>query len=234
MSMQVSSLPPERARRFRSRLPAVGLCVGIIVAVLYCLASDNCSLLTPDQQGYRLFVRGHYQEAAELFADPMWKGTAWFKKGEFKKAAGVFAGYDTADGAFNHGNTLVMQGKYEEAARRYGRALDLKPGWEDATINREIALARAGMLKKEGGDMTGGEMGADEIVFSEGKSPPSAGDEQTSGGQQMSDAELRAVWLRQVQTKPADFLRAKFAYQHAMRAEHGEGQGTGPGQAGDE
>jgi Ca-activated chloride channel homolog len=29
----------------------------------------------------------------------------------------------------------------------------------------------------------------------------------------MSDAELRATWLRQVQTTPGDFLRAKFAYQ---------------------
>ena len=53
-----------------------------------------------------------------------------------------------------------MQGKYEEAADRYTRALELKPEWEDATINRKIALARAEMLKKEGGDMTGGKLEA--------------------------------------------------------------------------
>jgi len=29
----------------------------------------------------------------------------------------------------------------------------------------------------------------------------------------MSDASIRALWLRRVQTKPADFLRARFAYQ---------------------
>ena len=29
----------------------------------------------------------------------------------------------------------------------------------------------------------------------------------------LSDEELRALWLRRVQTKPADFLRAKFAFQ---------------------
>ena len=29
------------------------------------------------------------------------------------------------------------------------------------------------------------------------------------------DAEMRAIWLRQVQTKQADFLRSKFSYQHA-------------------
>ena len=94
---------------------------------------------------------------------------------------------------------------------------ELSPEWEDATINREIALARAAMLKREGGDMTGGMLEADEIVFSKGKSPPSAGEEQIEDGGQISDAEQRAVWLRHVQTKPADFLQAKFAYQYAMR-----------------
>jgi Ca-activated chloride channel family protein len=29
---------------------------------------------------------------------------------------------------------------------------------------------------------------------------------------------MQAMWLRRVQTRPADFLRAKFAYQHAMKS----------------
>jgi Ca-activated chloride channel family protein len=172
-------------------------------------------LRTPDQSGYGYFQGDDYEKAADCFTDPQWQGVALFKQGQFKAAAGLFAGYDTAQAVFNHGNALLMQGKYEDAARRYARALELRPDWEAATVNQEIALARAKLLKKEGGDMTGGEMGADEIVFSEGKAPPSAGEEQVEGGQEMDDAALRAMWLRRVQTKPADFLRAKFAYQHA-------------------
>jgi Ca-activated chloride channel family protein len=80
------------------------------------------------------------------------------------------------------------------------------------------------MLKREGGDMTGGMLAADEIVFTTGDSPPGAGEEQTEGPEAMSDEELRAVWLRQVQTKPADFLAAKFAYQLAMRPVSGSEQ----------
>ena len=114
-----------------------------------------------------------------------------------------------------------MQGKYEAAVGRFGRALDLQPGWEDARVNREIAVARAEALKKEGGDMTGGKLGADEIVFDKGKSSPSAGEEQVAGGQDATDAELRSIWLRQVQTRPADFLRAKFAQQYATRKSEG-------------
>ena len=210
-------LSASRTHTTSDKLWTVVLSAPVIVAVLYCLISWDFSLLTPDQKGYRFFVREDYQQAAANFADPMWKGTALFRQGQFEEAAGVFAGDDSAQGAFNEGNALVMQGKYEKAVGQYGRALALSPGWEDAMINREIALARAEMLKEQGGDMTGGKMGADDIVFSETKPPPSAGEEQVLGEQPSSEAELREVWLRQVQTKPADFLRAKFAYQHAIK-----------------
>jgi len=29
----------------------------------------------------------------------------------------------------------------------------------------------------------------------------------------MSDEQIRSLWLKQVQTRPADFLRARFAYR---------------------
>lgn len=209
----------------------LGLFMILLAACLYFFAKGSLSLLTPDQQAYRLFLREEYPEAADHFADPMWRGVALFEQGEFKQAAGVFAGIDTSDGAFNHGNALVMQGNYEEAADRYGRALELEPDWEAAIVNREIALARAKRLEKKGGDMTGGRLAADEIVFTEGDPSQSAGEEETEGGEEMSDSEMRAVWLRQVQTKPADFLRAKFAYQHALRHRNDGKQGTDSGQS---
>jgi len=196
--------------------------IGVVFAAgFYTLATGAVTLLTPDQRGFRFFESGDCAQAAGSFADPMWAGVALFKQGEFKNAAGIFAGTDTAEASFNQGNALVMQGEYSAAAERYQRALELRPDWQDAITNREIALGRTARLKQEGGDMTGGMLGADEIVFTKGKSPPSAGEEQTEGGEAMSDEEMRAVWLRQVQTKPADFLAAKFSYQYAMRPSPG-------------
>lgn len=200
------------------------LFVALLALGSYSLATGAVTLLTPDQQGHRFFERGNFAEASNRFIDPMWRGVALFRQGEFKMSAGIFAGMDTAEATFNHGNALLMQGQYDAAAERYARALELRPEWEDATNNREIALARAAMLRQEGGEGTGGKLGADDIVFTQGKSPPGAGDEQTEGGEAMSDQELRAVWLRQVQTKPADFLAAKFAYQQAMRPTPGDEQ----------
>ena len=194
----------------------------VIAAVSTCVVRDDCALLTPDQKASRLFADGDYEAALETFADPMWRGVTLFRQGEFKQAAGVFAGFDTPEAAFNQGNALVMQGKYDEAVARYDRSLELRPGWEPAAVNREIAAIRAAALVQTGGEGTGGMLGADEIVFSDAKSPPSAGEEET-GGAPLSDEELRSIWLRQVQTKPADFLRAKFNYQFATRSAATEG-----------
>jgi len=199
------------------KVQLAGLILLVAGSAVYCLSQNSYSLLTPDQQGYYLFKQQQYETAATRFADPMWRGIALFRNGDFEQAESLFAGYDTANAAFAQGNALAMQGKYEAAIDRYVRALQLQPGWEDARINREIAEARAEALKREGGEMTGGQLGADEIIFEQGKASPSAADEQVEAGQEASSAEQQAIWLRQVQTRPADFLRAKFAHQYATQ-----------------
>lgn len=194
----------------------------VVLAVLVLLVDSDERpaglFLTPDQLGQRRFERGEYEAAAEAFADPEWKAAARFRQGEFKEASGLYAGYDTAEGAYNQGNALAMQGLYEDAIPRFERALALQPGWEDAETNLAIARQQAERLKKEGGNMTGGEMGADDYIFTEGKPPnPEAEDETIDAEQAADDAAARAMWLRKVQTRPADFLKSKFAYEQATR-----------------
>jgi Ca-activated chloride channel family protein len=189
-----------KIRSLRVQLGFVGITALISVAI-FATSPDGFSLRTPDQRAYRSYVDKKYQTASELFTIPIWKGVALFEAKDFKGAEAVFAGMDTADAAFNHGNALLLQGKYEAATLRYTRALELRPNWEAATINLKIAEARAALLKKEGGDMTGGMMAPDEIVFETGESPPSTGEEVTEDGGELSEAKMRSIWLRQVQTK---------------------------------
>jgi len=209
-----------RARRSARVHWALGLAV--VATLATCLLRDDCTLLTPDQRAHRSFEEGDYEAAVGEFADPMWRGVTLYRQGEFEQAAGVFAGFDTPEAVFNQGNSLVFLGKYDEAVARYDRALELRTDWEPAVVNRDIAVKRAAALVQKGGEGTGGMLEADEIVFSDAKSPPSAGEEQTDGGAQLSDEELRQIWLRQVQTKPADFLRAKFAYQYGTKQAQAE------------
>jgi Ca-activated chloride channel family protein len=178
---------------------------------------------TPDQQGQRLMNRGAFQAAAETYRDPMRQGVAWFRAGEFEKAEQSFARLGTADAEFNRGNCLIMRGKYEEAIERFDRALELNPELEAARINRNIAIARAKLVEKKGGDMGQQEIGADEIVFDKNKKSGGQ-DTETEGSQPLSDSEMQALWLRRVQTKPADFLKAKFAYQLSAGEQEGGGE----------
>lgn len=173
---------------------------------------------TPDQQGRRLFEKGEFEAAAKSFQDPMWQGSAFFRAGDFKQAAQSFARRDTPEGHYNLGNTWVMLGKYENAVAEYEKALKKRPDWKHAVENRDLAAARAKLLEQKGGDMGDQKIGADEIKFDKKKNNNDEGQEtEVTGAQKMSDKEIQAMWLRRVQTKPADFLKSKFAYQHTFR-----------------
>ena len=177
---------------------------------------------TPDQQGQRCMRRGEFQAAAQTFRDPMRQGVAWYRAGDFEKAEQAFARVDTASAEFNRGNCLVFRGKYEAAVERYDRALALDPELEDARINREIAATRAKRLEKQGGDMGDQKIGADEIVFDKEKKAEGQ-DTETEEPQSLSDSAMQALWLRRVQTSPATFLKAKFAYQLSADQQQGGG-----------
>lgn len=175
--------------------------------------------LTPDQQGARHFDRGEFPAAARAFQDSMWQGAAWYRAGEFEEAAQAFARGDTAEALYNQGNAWLMRGKYEAAIASYDRALAKRPDWKEAQENRELAAARAKLVERTGGDMGDQKIGADEVVF-DNKAKQNEGQEtQIAGEQAVTDASVQALWLRRVRTKPADFLKAKFAYQNAMEKE---------------
>ncbi len=202
------------------RHPASLPLAAVLLALLYCVTQQECRLLTADQRGYRAFDQGDYSQANRLFADPVWRGVSLYRAGEFKQAASLFASMDTPDGAFNHGNALVMQGLYEQATARYSRALELRPGWRAAERNLEIAISRAKALEKEGGNMTDGKLGADDFEFSNKPDSGQSDQQETLQSEMASDdASLQQIWLRQVQTRPADFLRSKFAYQLSKQQE---------------
>ena len=168
--------------------------------------------LTPDQRGRLLMAQQRYAEAAAAFADPMWVGVAQFRAGNFKAAAQTFGGMDTAEAAYDQGNAQIMMGKYDEAIARLDRALALRPGWADAAANRTLAFLRAEMIKKTGGDHGDQREKADDVVYDRNKRD-AGGQETETKGAPMSDEAVRALWLKRVQTRPADFLKSRFAYQ---------------------
>ncbi|MEM9365498.1 MAG: tetratricopeptide repeat protein [Planctomycetota bacterium] len=172
-----------------------------------------------DLRGQRLMDAGDFADASDVFRDPRRRGMAQYRAGEFKEAAAIFGLMNDDDSQFNLGNSLVMQGQYDQAVEIYDRILERDPGRKDVMINRTVATGRGERVRDEGGQMTDGMLGADEIVYDAKASsnPGSKEVEEKSNTSGLSDQEMRGMWLRQVQTTPGDFLRAKFAYQNAVR-----------------
>ena len=202
--------------------------IATIIVLLFSFASwlelRSNFFVTADQRGQRLMDDGEFEKAAETFDDPFRQGIAYFQAGDFESAASVFGGLPGAEAAYNQGNAWVMLGKYDNAIAQFDLALAERPEWRAAQTNRDLAAARAERLKFEGGDMTGGMLGADEIVFDQGKNDSDTDQTETvQGHKPLSDEELRTMWLRQVQTTPSDFLKAKFAYQLAADQQSEQG-----------
>jgi len=190
--------------------------IGVIVALTWAGL-----WLTPDQQGQRHFRRGEFAEAAAAFRDPLWRGTAWYRAGEFEKAASEFARLETPEARYNEGNAWLMLGKYDQAIQKYDDALKQHPDWTDAQENRALALARGKLMDQGGGDLGDQKLGADDVVFDQNK-PPGGQETVMAGEQATSDQAVQALWLRRVQTEPADFLKSKFAYQQAQRSQEAD------------
>jgi Ca-activated chloride channel family protein len=179
------------------------------LALLFLLIGWQDLWSTPDLRGQRLMEAGRYAEAAAQFADPMRRGVAQFRAADFKAAAETFGGIDSADAAYDQGTALIMLGKYDEAVQRFDRALALRPGWTDAEANRTLAHLRAEKMKQTGGD-SGNTQKADQIVYDKTKkggmdTPPEEGG--------MTDQTTRALWLKRIEPRPADFLKSRFLFQ---------------------
>ena len=171
--------------------------------------------ITPDQRGDRRMREGKPAEAAKSYSDPWRIGTAQYRDGSFESAAQTFNRVPGATGAYNQGNAHLMRGKYDAAIASFDRALALQPGWKEAAENRALAVARKDKMEHSGqSEAEPPDLPPDQIVFDLKKSGEKTQTIELTGAK-LSDQDLQATWLRRVQTKPADFLRAKFAYQAA-------------------
>lgn len=93
---------------------------------------------TRDQQAQQAFRQQNFEQAAERFQSPQWKGAAQYKAGQYRQAAETLQSVDTADGHYNRGNALAKAGQLRQALEAYQKALELDPDNEDAQHNKEL------------------------------------------------------------------------------------------------
>ncbi|GAA5121249.1 tetratricopeptide repeat protein [Luteolibacter yonseiensis] len=172
-----------------------------------------------DRRGDRLMRRHLYQQAAVAYQDAFRRGVAQYRDGQFEAAAGTFARVPGAEGFYNAANAWLMHGQYERAIATYDRALSIRPHWKEAEENKAIAIARHDRMDASGKNRDQESADAydpDEIV-TDGKGGNENDKDREPLDGDASDAALQATWLRSVKTTPAQFLKAKFAWQAQAR-----------------
>jgi Ca-activated chloride channel family protein len=169
-------------------------------------------VFTRDQQGRRSFDKGEYKTAAERFRDPMWKGIACYRDGDYACAVDAFARVDTPEAYYNLGNAYAKTGELELALGAYDKALARRPGFAEARANRDLVASVIPRKKKE--DEEEGQADPsqkpDEVKLDDKARKGKAGKVDV---RPLTDEEIATMWLRGVETSPAGFLRMKFAVQ---------------------
>lgn len=185
--------------------------------------------LTPDQQGRWLLNHGQYAEAAERFDDPLWKGVAYYVNEDFGAATAQFAQVSpkAPEAYFDLANAYAQAEDYKSALKYYDRALAMRLDYADAQANRDLVQARFDRqqeLAKQRTEEQAGDLEADKIVEDDSPPPDQQENKRPRPNRDgLGTADLTDLWLQNVQTTPADFLKQKFQYQLD--------QGSGPGRA---
>jgi Ca-activated chloride channel family protein len=86
----------------------------------------------------RLFDKGRFAEAAEIYTDPAWKGIALYNSSQWWRAAEAFIRADDHQSMHNLGNTYVKMGYYALALEAYQMALARQPEFTDAQFNADL------------------------------------------------------------------------------------------------
>jgi len=172
--------------------------------------------LTADQQGRYYFERGAFEEAAKHFEDPIWRGVALERTGDFDDAINAFALSDSAEAWYNQGNALAHLGKYSEAVEAYSQALERRHPWVEAQENMALVKSLIPKISKKNDDEEEQEkapnLPPDQIKFdNKGKQGKKIAIKANLDPKTVAD-----IWMRNIQTTPADFLRQRFAIQAAQ------------------
>jgi Ca-activated chloride channel homolog len=140
----------------------------------------------PDQQAATALKQGRPKEAQQLAHDPLWRGAAAYRAGDYAAATTALRNAAGTDAQYNLGNALAKQGDYQGALDAYDRALKANPANADALANRK---AVEDWLHKQQQQQKDQDKGAqnDKGKAGQGKSTTPPDNAQGKAGQKDSD-----------------------------------------------
>ena len=223
----------------------------VIYSLFFIVTLSSCSdtrsfidlWYTKDYQAQRLYDSGDFKAAAELFSDPLHKGVAYYKSGDYEEAILAFEQDTSAAGAYNLGLAYFQNGDYAAAEIAFGKAVEKDPDIADAQQKQakmqEMAAGRdeadPAQAEEAGAEQTaenienkdmedlggGGQEATEEDMQQERKEETVATDVRM--GKELDEVpedfesgeqdDSQKVLMRKVDDDPALFLQRKFAHQ---------------------
>lgn len=173
------------------------------------------AFFTPDQQGRWYFEHDRLPLAAQHFSDPYWKGLAAYQAAEFNDALASFA--RMANGPleqrptayFYIGNSQARLHRYPQAIIAYREALRLQPDFPQARFNLTLVTELQRQFEIDQQYAPKDDEGTEQY---DDKGQPGKGKDAMVTAPKPTSSEL---WLRNLSTSPASFLRKKFRLQQA-------------------
>ncbi|MFT6113179.1 MAG: Ca-activated chloride channel family protein [Glaciecola sp.] len=98
---------------------------------------------TKDQQAQQSFEKDP-AKAAEMFEDPNWKASSFYRAEDYQQAVENFSinnddsEIEQAESHFNRGNALAHAGELEKAIEAYEQSLELNSDFSDAEFNKAL------------------------------------------------------------------------------------------------
>jgi Ca-activated chloride channel family protein len=143
----------------------------------------------PDQQADQALRAGDLARAQQLAEQPLLRGEAAYRAGDFASAINAFSASATAQADYNRGNSLAQLGRYQDAIAAYDQALAKNPAMEDASHNKEVLEKLLKQQQQPGNQKAGDgkdkdqQQQADEQTGGEskGEADQQQADEQTGG-----------------------------------------------------
>lgn len=223
----------------------------VIYSLLLMLGFTSCNSsssfkdlwLTQDFQAQKLYDQGDFEQAAELFTDPMHRGNAYYKAGFYKDAIRAFSQDTTAMGAYNLGLSYYKSGDYAAAEQAFGMAVEINPDMGDARKNQTLmqqmtagtddvnpeeaeesvtAEQAQNIENKDMEDLGGGGQEATKEDMEQERKEESVTtdirkgkelDEVPDNFESGKQDESQKILMRKVDDDPALFLKRKFAHQ---------------------
>jgi Ca-activated chloride channel family protein len=171
---------------------------------------------TKDQQGRWYFEHGDIKTAAQRFDDPLWKGFALYRTGDYVNALAEFARLaddpkKSAQAYFMMGNCQARLHNYPNALAAYDNALKRRPKFPQAAANRALMEKLLEEPPDEDDDAESPRIKPDDVKFDNDKNKG----KEVKVNAQMLRKQTADMWMRNLNISPAEFLRTKFSIQDA-------------------